>query len=121
MPDNGKVSKRAVQILVISGSCCMPWLASLDNEAQNVVEKAAQEVQTEVQIKILPISNAMFGGAPKEILQRLKKEFDETGRMILPAVIVNGKHVCSSPMDYQAIKQAIAIEKKQSDFGRELL
>lgn len=97
-----------VNVLIITGSCCLPGMAALDEEAKKLVVKAANETNTEIELKVLPVSKAMFGGVPRDIAQKLVGEFNASGKIGLPAIIVNGKLASYSVIDYEAVKNAIS-------------
>ncbi len=80
-------------IIIISGSCCIPGMAPFDEQARRVVEQAISETDVKAQVKIIPASTAFFGSVPKEVMTKIIAEFNQSGRMPLPAVLINGSIV----------------------------
>ncbi len=96
-----------VGVIIISGSCCIPGMAPFDEQAKRVVEQAISETNIKAQIKVIPVSTAYFGAVPKEIMTKLITEFNQSGRMPLPAVLINGKIVSYGVPQVEAIKTAL--------------
>ncbi len=96
-----------VGIIIISGSCCIPGMAPFDEQAKHVVEQAISETDVEVQVKLIPASTAFFGSVPKEVMTKIITEFNQSGRMPLPAVLINGKIVSYGVPQLEDIKTAL--------------
>lgn len=79
-----------VGVIIISGSCCIPGMAPFDEQAKHVVEQAISETDVKAQVKIIPASTAFFGSVPKEVMTKIIA-FSQSGRMPLPAVLINGE------------------------------
>lgn len=94
-------------IVIITGSCCMPGMAALDEEAGRLVNQASSETDVPVRIKLLPVSKAMFGGVPKDVYGKLMGEYNSTGRIGLPAVLIDGKLATYGVVDYESIKSQL--------------
>ncbi len=71
-----------VGVIIISGSCCIPGMAPFDEQAKRVVEQAASEAE-------------------------VITEFNQSGRMPLPAVLINGKIVSYGVPQVEDIKKAL--------------
>lgn len=96
-----------VGIIIISGSCCIPGMAPFDEQAKHVVEQAISETDVKAQVKIIPASTAFFGGVPKEVMTKIITEFNQSGRMPLPAVLINGRIVSYGVPQVEDIKTAL--------------
>lgn len=96
-----------VGVIIISGSCCIPGMASFDEQAKRVVEQAVSETDIKVQVKVIPVSTAYFGAVPKEVMTKIITEFNQSGRMPLPAVLINGKIVSYGVPQVEDIKTAL--------------
>ncbi len=94
-------------VIIISGSCCIPGMAPFDEQAKRVVEQAVSEMGIKAQVKVIPASTAFFGTVPKEIMAKIITEFNQSGRMPLPAVLINGKIVSYGVPQVEDIKKAL--------------
>ncbi|MDE3069915.1 MAG: hypothetical protein KGJ43_04220 [Acidobacteriota bacterium] len=82
-------------VVVVSGGCCIPGMVPLDARAQQLVAEAAAATGVAVQLTVLPATSAFLGGAAAPQLARLIGEFNESGRIGLPLVLVEGEPVGS--------------------------
>lgn len=96
-----------VGVIIISGSCCIPWMAPFDEQAKRVVEQAISETDVKARVKVIPASTAFFGGVPKEVMTEIITEFNQSGRMSLPAVLINGRVVSYGVPQVEDIKTAL--------------
>ncbi len=96
-----------VGVIIISGSCCIPGMAPFDEQAKRVVEQAASETEVKAQVKVIPATTAYFGGVPKEVMNKIMAEFSQSGRMPLPAVLINGKVVSYGVPKIEDMKTAL--------------
>ncbi len=96
-----------IGIIIISGSCCIPGMSPFDELARHVVEQAISETDVKVQVKVIPASTAFFGSVPKEVMAKIITEFNQSGRMPLPAVLINGKIVSYGVPQVEDIKKAL--------------
>lgn len=94
----------AKNIVIITGSCCIPGMVKLDEEAGQLVNQAVAETGVAVRIKLLPVSKAILGGLPKDVYNKLIGGYNSTGRIGLPAVLIDGKLVTYGVVDYESIK-----------------
>jgi hypothetical protein len=94
-------------VIIISGSCCIPGMAPFDEQARRAVEQAVAKTNVKAQVKIIPASTAFFGSVPKEIMTKIIAEFNQSGRMPLPAVLINGKVVSYGVPQVEDIKTAL--------------
>jgi hypothetical protein len=96
-------------ILILSAACCYPGMAAFDEQAKKVIERAAEEAGVKAEIKIIPGSAAIYGGAvPKMTVQVLMSKFsrNETG----PAILIDGEIVSFGVPNLEDMK---AIFEKQ--------
>jgi hypothetical protein len=96
-----------IGVIIISGSCCIPVMAPFDEQTRHVVEQAVSETDVKVQIKVIPASTAYFGSVPREIMTKIITEFNQSGRMPLPAVLINGRIVSYGVPQVEDIKKAL--------------
>lgn len=96
-----------IGIVIISGSCCVPGMARLDEQAQQIVEQAIRETGVAAQVMMMPATTAYFGGAPREVMAQLVKMANESGQIGVPAVLVNGKAVSFGVPQLEAVKAAL--------------
>lgn len=101
-----KDSKEGVNIVIISAACCMPGMAPLDEQARRIVEQAVSETGVEAQVKIVPATTAFFGGLPKQIMAELIN-LSQSGRLPVPAVLINGKPVSYGMPELENFKSAL--------------
>lgn len=95
-----------VGVIIISGSCCIPGMAPFDEQAKRIVEQAVSEAEVKAQVKVIPASTAYFGGVPKEVMNKIIT-FSQSGRMPLPAVLINGTVVSYGVPKVEDIKTAL--------------
>ncbi len=93
-------------VIIISGSCCIPGMAPFDEQAKRVVEQAASEAEVRAQVKVIPASTAYFGGVPKEVMNKIIA-FSQSGKMPLPAILINGEVVSYGVPKVEDIKTAL--------------
>ncbi len=98
--------KSKVGVVIISGSCCIPGMAPFDEAAQHIVEQAVSETGVAAHVRVVPASNAMFGGVPVKVTAQLMSEAN-TGRMPLPAVLINGEVVSLGVPSLEEMKKAL--------------
>ncbi len=88
--EDPRAEDRGVGVVIITGSCCIPGMRPFDDQAHRVVRQAIAESGVSAQVKELPASSALFGGAPKTVMAELVRMLNEGGRIGLPVVLVNG-------------------------------
>ncbi len=91
-------------VVIITGSCCIPGMQPFDAQARRVVEQAIAESGVAAELRDLPASNAMFGGAPRDVMARLLAMLNEEGRIGLPAVLVDGEVVSYGVPTVEAVR-----------------
>jgi hypothetical protein len=102
-----RMNNSEVGVIIISGSCCIPGMAPFDEQAKHAVEQAVSETDVKVQVKVIPVSTAYFGAVPKEVMTKIIAEFNQSGRMPLPAVLINGRIVSYGVPKVEDVKKAL--------------
>lgn len=97
-----------IVILLVSGSCCMPWMAVRDQQAQQVIQQALAETETNAVVKVLPVSSALQGGIPSEILKEMDLQAQRANLTRLPALFINGKLIGFGVPDLEAVKTELS-------------
>ena len=100
---------KTVHVIILSGSCCSPNLASLDGKVQTRIEEIAEKIQVQVNMSVVTISAAAFGGLGlrKEVDGTIRKLIADKGISILPVVIFDGTIAF-----YGGLASATLIEEK---------
>ena len=100
---------RIVNVVILSGSCCNPSLAGLDEKIQARVKGIAEEIQLQIRTSVVSISIAAFGGTglSKEVDKTIRELVAEKGMSVLPVVIFDDKIAF-----YGGLASAELIEKK---------
>ncbi len=96
-----------IGVVIITGSCCFPGMTPLDERAHQVVEQAVAETGVVAKVKMLPATAAYMAGAPQSVITELFDMFGRTGRIGLPAVLINGKLVGYGVPRLEEIKSAL--------------
>ena len=84
---------KTVNVIILSGSCCSPNLVGLDSKVQARIEEIAEKNQVQLNISVVTISAAAFGGLglSKEVDGVIRKLIADKGMSVLPVVIFGGK------------------------------
>ncbi len=101
-------------ILLVSGTCCMPWLAVRDQQAQQVIRQALAETQTTAVVKVLPVSSALQGGIPPEILKGMDLQAQRANLTRLPALFINAKLIGFGVPDVEIVKTTLLSLKEKT-------
>jgi len=98
-----------VNVIILSGSCCNPQLATLDEKVQVRINEIASKKQIQVNMSVVPISSAAFGGIglSKEADKAVRELIASKGMSILPIVFFDG-----SIAFYGGLASANLIEEK---------
>lgn len=102
-----------ILILLVSGSCCMPWMAVRDQQAQQVIQQALAETEVTAVVKVLPVSSALQGGIPPEILKGMDLQAQRTNLTRLPALFINGRLMGFGVPELEALKTEILSLKEK--------
>jgi hypothetical protein len=101
-------SSQAV-ILLISGVCCLPQMATLDQQAQQVIRQALDETDATAQIRTVTISSVAQGGVPAEIIKEIQDSIGPNNPLRLPALLINGKLVSFGVPELNQVKSALSL------------
>jgi hypothetical protein len=94
------------EVVILSAACCNPSLGGLDEQARRVIAHAAAETGVEVHVSLQPMSTALYGGVPKEVVAQLKSD-NQAGALRMPVVMINGKAVSCGVPDAGRITAAL--------------
>jgi len=89
----GVVYLKAVNAIILSGSCCNPSLAAIDDKIQTRIMTLAEKSNYQVNISTVTISAAAFGGlagVSKEVDKSIRKMISGKGMSVLPVVLFSG-------------------------------
>ncbi len=110
---NESASDSQIVILLVSGSCCMPWMAVRDQQAQQVIQQALAETQVAAVVKVLPVSSALQGGIPPEILKGMDLQAQRANLARLPALFINGKLLGFGIPELETVKSVLLALKEK--------
>jgi hypothetical protein len=96
-----------VLILLISGTCCFPQMAVLDQQAQQIVHQAVEETGISAQVRTVTASSAVSGGIPLEILQSTGLARDVSNIMRMPAILIDNRLISFGVPKLDVIKNAL--------------
>ncbi len=108
-----KPKKQGIGVVVVTGACCIPGMAPFDAEAERIVKQAATETGVEIQFKAVPVLLAIQGGLGKNVLQEGLTRFQESDKLPLPAVLINGKIIKYGVPNLDLVKSALVEAKNQ--------
>lgn len=94
-------------IIIVTGSCCMPGMAPLDQQARDLVARAVMETGVEATVKEITASAAAFGVLPRKLVAEFMSVMGQEGRVPLPAVLVDGHPVAHGHLDVEILKAAL--------------
>jgi len=96
-----------LNVLIITGSCCIPGFAPFDEQARQAVKQAIAETGTDAQVREISASSAIYGAVPRSLIAQWFQSAN-SGQMPLPAVLVNGNVASTGiPANIEAIKSAL--------------
>lgn len=107
-------SPSEVVILLVSGSCCFPGMAVLDQQAQQIIHQALAETRIAAQVRTLLISSALQGGMPAEVLNELRGSLQPANLMRLPALLINGKLISFGVPELDQVKSALRLTQSET-------
>lgn len=111
-PTYSSPSPSEAVILLVSGTCCVPQMAVLDQQAQQIIHQALEETGVRAQVRTLTISSALNGGIPPEVLKAIGVPIDASNIMRLPAVLINNRLVSFGVPQLDAMKNALRSVQK---------
>ncbi len=92
----------------------MPWMAVRDQQAQQVIQQALAETGISAVVKVLPVSSALQGGIPPEILKGMDLQAQRANLARLPALFINAKLIGFGVPELEAIKTELLALKKET-------
>ena len=84
---------KTVNVVILSGSCCNPSLASVDEKIHVRIKELADKNELQTNISVVTISAAAFGGVvgvSKEVDTTIRCLIADKGMSVLPVVLFNG-------------------------------
>ena len=102
---------KTVRVVILSGACCNPKFASLDEKIQGRIKELADKKQLQVNISAVSISSAAVAGLGlgKKVDEETKSLITAKGMSVLPIVIFDDTIVF-----YGGLASAKLIEEKLS-------
>ena len=97
----------SIGVVIVTGSCCVPGMAPFEERARQIVEQAIAETGVAAQVRMMPATTAYLGGVPTKVMAELIGGFNETGRITLPAVLLNGEVVSTGAVELDNVKAAL--------------
>jgi hypothetical protein len=97
----------SIGIVIITGSCCIPGMAPLEEQARRIVDQAVSETGVTAEVKMIAAATAYFGGIPKEVMAQIMAAFNQTGQMPLPAILIDGNPVSYGVPKIEDIKSVL--------------
>lgn len=94
-------------IIIVTGSCCMPGMGPLDQQARELVAQAVKETGVQAAVREISASSAAFGALPRQLVAEFMAVTSKEGRVPLPAVLVNGRPVVHGLSDLETLKAAL--------------
>jgi len=101
---------KVVNVVILSGSCCNPSLASVDEKIQKRIKGVAEKGEIQVNISFVTISAAAFGGiagVSKDVDTLIRGLITDKGMSVLPVVLFDGNIAF-----YGGLASAALIEEK---------
>ena len=101
---------KTVNVVILSGSCCNPRLASIDEKIRARIKELAIKSEMQANISVVTISAAAFGGVigvSKEVDTSIRSLIANKGMSVLPVVLFDGNIAF-----YGGLASAALIEQK---------
>jgi len=108
---------KTVNVVILSGSCCNPTLASIDDKIQVRIKELAEKSELSVNIAVVTISAAAVGGVmgvSKEVDQSIRHLIADKGMSVLPVVLFNGNIAF-----YGGLASAVLIGEKLKEYAHD--
>jgi hypothetical protein len=108
---------KAVNVVILSGSCCSPNLASVDEKIQVRIKELAEKSELKANIAVVTISAAAVGGVvgvSKEVDQSIRHLIADKGMSVLPVVLFNGNIAF-----YGGLASATLIDEKLKEYAND--
>jgi len=105
---------KELNVIILSGSCCSPQFAALDEKVQTRIKEIAGIRNLKTNISIVSISSAAFGGIglSKDIDKEVRDLITTKGMSVLPITFFNG-----SIAFYGGLPSIEFIEEKMNNVG----
>ncbi len=97
---------KEMNVVIISAACCVPAMASFDEQARKVIERAISETGIDAAITIVPATTALFGGVSAKIVAELMTMFNR-GKVGAPAILIDGEAVSYGVPQIEDMKSAL--------------
>ena len=83
---------RTVNVVILSGTCCNPQLAGMDEKIQARLKELANKNKLQVNISVISLASAAMGGLGlgKEAGEAIQNLLNSKGMSVLPVVLFNG-------------------------------
>lgn len=88
-----------MDIIMISGACCIPSMARLDTEARKIIDEAISLTGVQAKVSKITASEAFVNGAYRKLI---KKGIENT-----PVVIIDGEVVSYGIPSLEDVKNAL--------------
>jgi hypothetical protein len=108
--------KTRVGVIIVTGGCCGGDTSGAVARARSLIERIGAELGVPVLIKELGGAQAMRGGLPSSLVAEAREEYARRGRLIVPAIVINGKWVS---FDEAALKKALRDAGRAQSASRE--
>jgi len=105
---------KTVNVVILSGSCCNPTLANVDEKIQVRIKELAEKREWSVNTAVVTISAAAVGGVvgvSKEVDQSIRHLIADKGMSVLPVVLFNGNIAF-----YGGLASATLIDEKLKEY-----
>lgn len=95
-----------MDIIMISGACCLPSMANFDNEARKIIDEAISITGVQAKVSMITASAAFGNDTFREII---KKGMETTGRDIrsTPVILIDGEVISFGIPKIEDIKKAL--------------
>jgi hypothetical protein len=110
------LSKTQVGVIIVTGGCCGGDTSGAVTRVKSLIEKIGTEFGVPVLIKELGGAQAMRGGLPASLIAEAREAYARLGRLIIPAIIINGKWVS---LDEAALRKALLDASRAQSTSRE--
>ncbi len=93
-----------MNVVIISGACCIPGMAAFDEQARRVINQAVNETGVEAKVTMIPAATAILGHG--KIISELM-DMSNKGRLGVPAILINGQVVSYGVPQLEDMKEAL--------------
>lgn len=107
-----KQEKPKVTIIMLSAACCIPGMAGFDTQAEKIIKQAMSETGIGARFETVPATKALYIRPLRKIINKLMVMANQ-GKIVAPAVIINGEVVSYGVPTLKVMKEALDKFKKQ--------